>query len=447
MGETTVTLFEDLIRQKNWRALRAAIEDIDPITSAGIIEDLSDEDDIIYFRLLPREHAKDTFQYLSHDKQEQIIEGLASNANRVAGLLNDLNPDDRTAFFEELPGNIAQRLIQMLSPEEKAIATSLLGYPEHSIGRLMTPEFVAVKPDFTVQQAIDHIRQFGRDSETLNVIYVVDDNWKLIDDIRMREIILADPKQPISDLMTEYFVALNAFDDQEVAIGIFQEQDRTALPVIDSRGILLGIVTFDDVMDVAEEESTEDFHKFGSVQATVVSPLKATIRDLYQKRIVWLIALVFVNVFSGAALANFQDVITSAVALIFFLPLLIDSAGNAGSQSATLMIRSLAIGDVETKDWFRLLGKEFVVSLLLGITMALGVSLVASFRAPEYIFVIALTMVLAVMTGSLIGMLLPFIFTKLKIDPATASAPLITSIADISGVIIYFSIASWYMGL
>lgn len=200
-------------------------------------------------------------------------------------------------------------------------------------------------------------------------------------------------------------------------------------------------------MDVAEEESTEDFHKFGSVQATVVSPLKATIRDLYQKRIVWLIALVFVNVFSGAALANFQDVITSAVALIFFLPLLIDSAGNAGSQSATLMIRSLAIGDVETKDWFRLLGKEFVVSLLLGITMALGVSLVASFRAPEYIFVIALTMVLAVMTGSLIGMLLPFIFTKLKIDPATASAPLITSIADISGVIIYFSIASWYMGL
>lgn len=236
MGETTVTLFEDLIRQKNWRALRAAIEDIDPITSAGIIEDLSDEDDIIYFRLLPREHAKDTFQYLSHDKQEQIIEGLASNANRVAGLLNDLNPDDRTAFFEELPGNIAQRLIQMLSPEEKAIATSLLGYPEHSIGRLMTPEFVAVKPDFTVQQAIDHIRQFGRDSETLNVIYVVDDNWKLIDDIRMREIILADPKQPISDLMTEYFVALNAFDDQEVAIGIFQEQDRAALPVIDSRG-------------------------------------------------------------------------------------------------------------------------------------------------------------------------------------------------------------------
>lgn len=447
MGETTVTLFEDLIRQKNWRALRAAIEDIDPITSAGIIEDLSDEDDIIYFRLLPREHAKDTFQYLSHDKQEQIIEGLASNANRVAGLLNDLNPDDRTAFFEELPGNIAQRLIQMLSPEEKAIATSLLGYPEHSIGRLMTPEFVAVKPDFTVQQAIDHIRQFGRDSETLNVIYVVDDNWKLIDDIRMREIILADPKQPISDLMTEYFVALNAFDDQEVAIGIFQEQDRTALPVIDSRGILLGIVTFDDVMDVAEEESTEDFHKFGSVQATVVSPLKATIRDLYQKRIVWLIALVFVNVFSGAALANFQDVITSAVALIFFLPLLIDSAGNAGSQSATLMIRSLAIGDVETKDWFRLLGKEFVVSLLLGITMALGVSLVASFRAPEYIFVIAVTMVLAVMTGSLIGMLLPFIFTKLKLDPATASAPLITSIADISGVLIYFSIASWYMGL
>ncbi|NLN96666.1 MAG: magnesium transporter [Bacteroidales bacterium] len=447
MGETTVTFFEDLIRQKNWRALRASIEDIDPIISAGIVEELSDEDDIIYFRLLPREYAKETFQHLTHDKQEQIIEGLASNANRVAGLLNDLNPDDRTAFFEELPGNISQRLIQLLSPEERAITIRLLGYPEQSIGRLMTPEFVAVKPDYTVQQAIDHIRQFGRDSETLNVIYVVDSNWKLIDDIRMREIILADPDQPIQDLMTGYFVALNAFDDQEVAIGVFQEQDRTALPVTDSNGILIGIVTFDDVMDVAEEESTEDFHKFGSVQATVVSPLKAKVTDLYQKRIVWLLALVFVNVFSGAALAKYEDVITSAVALIFFLPLLIDSSGNAGSQSATLMIRSLAIGDVETKDWVRLLGKEFLVSLLLGITMALGVSFVASFRAPEYIMVIAITMVLTVMTGSLIGMLLPFIFTKLKLDPATASAPLITSIADISGVIIYFSIASWYMGL
>jgi magnesium transporter len=446
MAETTVD-FTELIRLKNWSSLRHELEDLDPIILADIIEEMDEQDDIILFRLLPREQAKNTFQYLSHDKQEQIIEGLAKNVNRVASLLNDLDPDDRTAFFEELPGNITQRLIQLLSPEERSIAIRLLGYPEHSIGRLMTPEFVAVKSEYTVAQALDHIRHYGRDSETLNLIYVIDEKWKLIDDIRIREIILAQPDQLIKDLMDEHFVALNALDDQEVAIRVFQDQDRIALPVTDSDGVLIGIVTIDDVMDVVEEETTEDFHKFGSFQAAIVNPLKASIFFLYQKRIVWLIALVFMNVFSGAALASFEKVIQSAVSLIFFLPLLIGSGGNAGAQSATLMIRSLAVGDVEMKDWFRLIGREVMVSFLLGITMAAGVSLIASVRAPQYILIVASTMVLAVMTGSLIGLLLPFIFTRLKIDPATASAPLITSIADISGVIIYFSIASWYFGL
>lgn len=446
MAETTVD-FTELIRLKNWSSLRHELEDLDPIVLADIIEEMDEQDDIILFRLLPREQAKNTFQYLSHDKQEQIIEGLAKNVNRVASLLNDLDPDDRTAFFEELPGNITQRLIQLLSPEERSIAIRLLGYPEHSIGRLMTPEFVAVKSEYTVAQALNHIRHYGRDSETLNLIYVIDEKWKLIDDIRIREIILAQPDQLIKDLMDEHFVALNALDDQEVAIRVFQDQDRIALPVTDSDGVLIGIVTIDDVMDVVEEETTEDFHKFGSFQAAIVNPLKASIFFLYQKRIVWLIALVFMNVFSGAALASFEKVIQSAVSLIFFLPLLIGSGGNAGAQSATLMIRSLAVGDVEMKDWFRLIGREVMVSFLLGITMAAGVSLIASVRAPQYILIVASTMVLAVMTGSLIGLLLPFIFTRLKIDPATASAPLITSIADISGVIIYFSIASWYFGL
>ncbi|MDY0342728.1 MAG: magnesium transporter [Lentimicrobium sp.] len=439
--------FEELIEQKSWSALRREIKELESHDIAEIIEELSDENDIILFRLLPREEAKNTFQYLSFDKQEQIINGLAKNANRVSSLLNDLDPDDRTAFFEELPGKITKRLLQLLSPEERSIATRLLGYPENSIGRLMTPEFVAVKPEYTVAEALTHIREYGRDSETLNLIYVVDENWKLIDDIRIREIILARPDQFIKDLMDEHFVSLNAQDDQEVAIRVFQDQDRIALPVTDSEGLLIGIVTIDDVMDVIEEETTEDFHKFGAFQAAIVNPLKAKIGFLYQKRIVWLIALVFMNVFSGAALAAFEDVIQSAVALIFFLPLLIGSGGNAGAQSATLMIRSLAIGDVETKDWVRLIGREFLVSFLLGLTMALGVSLIASFRAPEYIFIVASTMVLSVMSGSLLGMLLPFVFTKLKIDPATASAPLITSIADISGVVIYFSIASWYFGM
>jgi magnesium transporter len=439
--------FQDLVKEKQWKTLRNEVASLEPIQIADIIEELSDEEDLILFRLLPRDLAKSTFQHLSHDKQEEIIEGLAHNVSKLSSLLNDLDPDDRTAFFEELPGEITQRLIQLLSPEERRIATKLLGYPEDSIGRLMTPEFVAIKPDFTVAEALEHIRQFGRDSETLNVVYVVDNRWKLIDDIRIREIILATPDQKIEELMDYRFVALSAFDDQEMAVRVFQDQDRVALPVVNSEGLLLGIVTFDDMMDVVEEETTEDFHKFGAFQDAIVNPLKAKISLLYKMRVVWLTALVFMNVFSGAAIERFENTIQAVVSLMFFFPLLIASGGNAGAQSATLMIRSLATGEVETKDWVKLVGKELLVSLLLGITMAAGVSLIASFRAPEIITVVAITMTLTVMTGSLIGLMLPFIFTKLKLDPAAASAPLITSIADISGVVIYFSIATWYLGL
>jgi len=220
-----------------------------------------------------------------------------------------------------------------------------------------------------------------------------------------------------------------------------------ALPVTDTEGKLIGIVTIDDVMDVAEEEITEDFHKFGSFQDAIINPLKARITLIYKKRIFWLTFLVFMNIFSGAALAHFENTIQAMVSLLFFLPLLIASSGNAGAQSATLMIRSLAVGDVIIRDWLRLLGREFLVSFLLGITMAIGVSLIATFRAPDILVVVALTMVLTVMTGSLIGLLLPFIFTKLKLDPAAASAPLITSLADIIGVIIYFTVANWYLGM
>jgi magnesium transporter len=439
--------FHALIENKDWKTLKQEINRFDAVQIADIIEDLPKAEDIILFRLLTRKQAKETFQLLSHDKQEMIIEGLARQINRIASLLNDLDPDDRTAFLEELPGEITQRLIQLLSTEEQRIATQLLGYPKDSIGRLMTTEYVAIKPQYTVAQALEHIRRFGRDSETLNVIYVVDDHWKLIDDIRIKEIILASPEQSVAEIMDNRFVALSAADDQESAIRTFQDYDRVALPVLDTNGVLIGIITFDDVMDIVQEESTEDFHKFGSLQEGIINPLKARITSLYRKRVLWLTVLVFMNVFSGAAIASYEHVIQSVVALVFFLPLLIASGGNAGAQSATLMIRSIALGDVKAKDWLKLMGREFLVSLLLGLTMAAGVALVASFKAPEIILVVSVTMIMTVMAGSMIGMLLPFGFTRLKLDPATASAPLITSIADICGVLIYFSVASWYFGL
>lgn len=438
--------FPELIRDKRWIELKNSLNEYDSIQLTQLIEESSENDQIILFRLLNRSQAKEVFQLLSYENQEQIIEGLAQNSQELSDLLNDLEPDDRTAFFEELPGQVTQQLIQCLSPEERTIAIQLLGYPEDSIGRLMTPEYVAIKPQNTVGQTFEHIRKFGRDSETLNVIYIVDNDWKLVDDIRIKELLLASPQQKIEELMDRRFIALNAMDDQESAIKTFRDYDRVALPVINAEGTLIGIVSVDDMMDVVEEESTEDFHKFGSFQSAIANPLTERIGALYKNRIVWLVALVFMNVFSGAILSSFEHVIQTVVSLVFFLPLLIDSGGNAGSQSATLMIRSLAIGDVKVGDWYRLIGKEILVALLLGVTMAVAVAAVASFRAPEIILVVSITMVLTVLNGSLIGLLLPFAFTKLKLDPATASAPLITSIADISGVVIYFSVASWYFG-
>lgn len=447
MDKKFLQLISGLIEQKEWKVLKNELNQLDSYQIAELIEEVSGEDSIILFRLLNRELAKDVFSYLSYDEQENIIKELASNTHKLAALLNDLDPDDRTAFFEELPGKISQRLIAILSPSERQIAVKLLGYPEESIGRLMTPDYIAVKTHYTINQALDHIRKFGKDSETINVIYVVDSDWKLIDGLRIKDILLAAPDSIIADLVDNKFTALNVLDDQEVAVKVFKDTDRIALPVVESSGVLVGMVTIDDVIDIVEEENTEDFQRFGSLQDIVVNPVKARVGMLYKQRILWLFALVFMNVFSGAVLASYESVIESVVALVFFLPLLIDSGGNAGSQTATLMIRAIAVGDVEIKDWLKLISKELIVSLLLGLTMAAGVSLIASFRAPDVMFVVAFTMILIVITGSLIGLLLPFIFVKLKLDPATACAPLITSISDILGVFIYFAVASWYFSL
>ncbi len=431
-----------MIKLEDWKTLKQEVEKLEPFEVAEIFEDISERDKIIIFRLLNNQQTKDVFKLLDHEEQQEIIDGLAENATKIAQLLNDIDPDDRTAFLEELPAEVSKQLILQLSPEQRAITNQLLGYPKDSIGRLMTTEYVVVKPEFTVEQAFEHIREFGSDSETLNVIYVIDENWRLIDDLKIKRLILAEPTQTIEELSDDQFVALNAKDDQEDAIRIFKDYSRVALPVLDEEGILLGIVTFDDILDLAADESSEDFHKFSAFQSAISNPLKARIFDLYKNRVIWLVALVFMNIFSGAALSHFENIIQGTVALVFFLPLLIDSGGNAGSQTATLMIRSIAMGDVKMSDWYKLIGRELVVSLILGITMSVAVAILASFRSPQIVYVVATTMVIIVLWGSIVGLLLPFIFTKLKIDPATASAPLITTICDISGVLIYFSVAT-----
>jgi magnesium transporter len=435
----------ELIEAHQWGEIRDVLADWPAPEIADLVLHLRKSDRVLLYRALPRTVATDVFSYLDIEQQDDLLRDLTDEETRR--LLADLPPDDRTHLLEEMPGQATQRLLNLLGPEDLKEARWLLGYPEGSVGRLMTPDYVAVHPEWTVQDALQHIRVHGRDSETVNRIYVIDQRWHLLDDIELRRFILAPLNATVADIMDNTYASVSAFADREDAVAMIRRYDQTAVPVVDSDGVLVGIVTVDDVLDVQEQEATEDFHRVGSVGPIRTSLKDATIGFLYRRRIGWLMTLVVMNILSGAGIAIFEETIAAAVALVFFLPVLIGSGGNAGSQSSTLMIRAIAIGDVRMADWFRLLGKELAVAIALGGTMALGVSAIAAFRAPEVMVVVALTMITIVLVGSLIGMSLPFVFTRIGWDPATASAPLITSLADISGVLIYFSIATWYLGI
>lgn len=449
-----VTLEEvrGLIAAGDLRALRRLLAGRSEQDIAGLIEELEDNEDAVVFRLLPRDLATDVFEYLPHDKQVAVVEAMADERGRLAELLNDLAPDERTAFLEELPGSVAQRLLTLLSPRERRIAVMLLGYPEDSVGRLMTTDFVAVRPEWTAHEALDHIRRFGKDSETLNVIYVVDADWRLIDDLRLREILLADPETTIEALMDRRFAVLAATDDQETAVGAFRDYDRVALPVTDSHGTLLGIVTHDDVLDVAEEEATEDIHKIGGSDALEEPYLDTPLPTLVQKRAKWLVVLFFGEMLTATAMAAFEDEIARAVVLALFVPLIISSGGNSGSQAATLVIRALAVGELTLRDWWRVGRRELVSGLSLGGILGL----IGALRviAVEQIFhvygeatlpvaiTVGVALVGVVLLGTLAGSMLPFLLQRLGADPATSSAPFVATLVDVVGLLLYFSVAA-----
>lgn len=435
----------NLIAAHDWAGVRSALEDAPGAEVADLILHLRKSERVLLFRALPRETAADAFAHLDLQQQDDLLRDLSDDETR--SLLTELSPDDRTHLLEELPGQATQRLLNLLSAEDLKEARWLLGYPEDSVGRLMTPDYVAVRPEWTVGESLRHIREHGQDSETLNRIFVVDEEWRLLDDVQLRYFILADADTPVTEIMDHRVALVSAFAPREDAVTVIRRYGQSVLPVVDSGGVLVGIVTVDDLLDVAEEETTEDFHRVASVGPLRTSLREAPIHLLYRARVGWLMALVFMNIFSGAGIAAFEETLEAALALVFFLPLLIDSGGNAGSQAATLMVRALATGDVHMKDWLTLLLKELRVALLLGATMALGVAAIAFYRAPEVLVVASTTMVIIVLWGSILGMSLPFLLTRFRFDPATASAPLITSLADISGVLIYFSIATWYLGI
>jgi magnesium transporter len=437
----------ELIENKDWHNLKEAIVEWPSPDIAELLEELDEENRIVIFRLLPKKLSAEVFDELNPITKENLI--LRLTDENVKNILTELPPDERTDLFEELPGKVTQRLLSLLPPEDRKEALQLLGYPENSVGRLMTPDYVAIKKDWTIEKALQHIRENGKNAETINMVYVVDDNWKLIDDISLGKIILSNPNETIEKIMDFHFIAIEANKDQEEAANLMRKYDLIVLPVIDEEGILLGIVTVDDVLNVVEQEHTEDMTKIFAITPEtagveiITDLLRTPIKNLYRSRVSWLIFLLFMDFFTGGIINKFNDMIAKYVVLVTFLPVLVDTAGNAGGQSATLIIRSMALGKIKMKDWFRMFSREILVALLLGLTMGLGISFMGIIRGGfEVCKVVVISMILNVVAGCLMGMALPFIFTKFKKDPATASAPLITTLADIVGTGIYLTIAT-----
>ena len=399
---------------------------------------------------LSTNRAASTFKILDFPEQKRIMQELPPL--KSAELLNALPADDRTAFMEELPVEVVRELIKLLEPEERKITLALLGYPEGSVGRLMTPDYLAVWEHWTTQEVMEHIRHFGKNSETVDVVYVVNDHGQLIDDVRISEFIFAPPEKKVKELVDGRYIALNANDDQEVANQVFKMNNRVALPVVNDNNILLGIVTIDDVLWVANEEFSEDMQKIGGSEALDEPYLEVPIVKLFQKRAGWLVVLFIGEMLTATAMGYYENEIARAVVLALFIPLIISSGGNSGSQASTLIIQSMAVGEVTLADWWRVMKREILSGImlgsLLGIIGFLRVILWAQFIPSsygEYYMEIGITVGLSligvVLFGTLTGSMLPLLLKKLGADPAVSSAPFVATLVDVSGLIIYFSCA------
>jgi magnesium transporter len=404
----------------------------------------------IFFEKVPEDKATEIFQLLEVAVQKDIIEAVSNQ--RVAAIVNEMEPDNRTQLLEALPGNSTRQLLSFLKPRERKQAQRLLGFPEDSIGRLMTPDFMAIKQEWNVERVLDFIRRNGEDKETLNDIYVVDDRGRLVDDIGIRELLLAPLDKGIQEIMDREFTALPVTADEEYAIQAFKKYStRTALPVTDEEGYLLGIITIDDVMDLAEKETTEDIHKLGGVGALEEPYLSLPLGQMLKKRGGWLTVLFIGEMLTATAMGFFEHEISRAVVLALFIPLIISSGGNSGSQSASLVIRAIALNEVSLKDWWTVFRREIVMGLILGG----GLGLIGLFRVSigqmfgntygEHWFWVALTvyfsLVGVVAWGTLIGALFPLILKRLGADPAASSAPFVATFIDVTGIVIYFNIA------
>ena len=440
--------------------LEQVIHSGDPLQIRDLLDhqNISDVADLVYempdyesqiIAAMSVHRAAGVFKILEFPTQKSIIQTLPPD--KTAELLNELPDDDRTDFLEELPSGAVRELIKLLKPDERKSTLSLLGYPENSVGRLMTPEYVYVHEYNTVAEVLNIIRRVGKNSETIDVIYVIDKHGKLLDDIRIREFILASPEKKVRDLMDNRVISLNAYDDQEEANEVFKMNNRVALPVVSNSNTLLGIVTIDDVLWVANEEFTEDIQKIGGTEALDQPYLEMPLLTLFKKRVVWLIVLFIGELITISAMHQFEDEIAKVVVLATFIPLIISSGGNSGSQAATLIIQAMALREISLTDWWRIMRREILSGLLLGVTLCiLGVTVIALWHSfsntfgqyyMSIAFTIGLSLIGVVLWGTLMGSMLPLILKRLGADPAASSTPFVATLVDVTGLIIYFSMA------
>jgi magnesium transporter len=449
LEKLTLPEIRELVECRDCQTLREVLNDWMPEDIADLFDDLQPQEDVIVLESLEPEKAARAFEHIAPAAQEQLIRALSEA--ELSRLLNGMSPDDRTALLEREPPDEIERLLMLLGPAEQRVARSLLSYGSGTVGRLMTPDFVTIQRDWTVAQVLDHIRRFGKDSETLNVVYVTDEQHRLLDDVRIREILLAPPDRKVSDLMDERFVALSVTDQESEAVVQFRKYDRSALPVIDGKGILLGIVTVDDVLDVAEEEATREIQKFGGLEALDDPYMATPVVEMIKKRATWLVILFVGELFTASAMAYYEGEMQRALVLAMFVPLIISSGGNSGSQAATLIVRALGVGEVRLRDWWLVMRREIFSGCVLGLVLgSIGFMRIALWSAFSTIYgehwaLVGLTVSLAligiVLWGTLAGSMLPFILKRLGLDPATSSAPFVATLVDVTGLIIYFTVA------
>ena len=432
---------EEMIGGRRWQELHELLTELPAPDLADLLFEIGERPRIVILRLLPRDLRPEVFSYLDAGAKEDIHTALTDEETRV--ILAGLTPDDRTDFLEELPGQAIQKVLNMLTPEDRHEALQLLGYPAETVGRLMTPDYVAVRPEWTVAQALDQIREKGMDSETINIIYVTNIMGKLIGVMGLRRLILSKPQERVEQIMEDSIISISALADREEAVQKIRRYDLVALPVVNAGGIMLGIVTIDDVFDVAEEEVTEDFQKSAAVNPLKTSYRESSVLSLYGKRVIWLAALLGISVVTTNIISSQVETLASAIALAFFIPLLIGTGGNTGAQSATLMIRAMATGDIRDRQWVGAVTREIGIGCLLGITMGAASWVLGIFKGGwQVALIVSLAMVAIVITSSILGVVLPLMLQRFRVDPAVASNPLIASIMDIIGLAIYFSIAA-----